>query len=119
MLGPPESVLLGARTDKTKAEAGGGQYRTVVVRQNSGGSGPDVNFTYRRVSVGFRLRAPLLSRRIDDVSRRPVPAISIPPRPVCLPSSLRWCVLIQSEMGSILMVVLNEFTALPPYVRSI
>ena len=90
-----------------------------VVGQNSVGSGPDVNFTYRRVSVGFSgivprclrlvrvarnavcdprtrprntpvvigLAAPwefhgmftrLLSRRIDDVSRRPVPAIPIP-----------------------------------------
>jgi hypothetical protein len=33
--------------------------------------------------------------------------------------SPRWCVLIQSEMSSILMVVRKEFTAQPPYVRFI
>src|SRR5580700_1884258 len=35
--------------------------KILVVGQNSVGSGLDVNFTYRRVSVGLRHRAPLLS----------------------------------------------------------
>jgi hypothetical protein len=36
-----------------------------------------------------------------------------------LDRSLRWCVLVKSEMSSILMVVRNEFMAQPSYVRFI
>jgi hypothetical protein len=60
----------------------------------------------------------LLSRCIDGISRRLVPPIAIPLR-FALNRSFRWCVLIQSEMSSILMVVRKEFTAQPPYMRFI
>jgi hypothetical protein len=61
----------------------------------------------------------LLSKHIDDVSRQPVPAFQFRPLWFSVERSLRWCVLIQSEMRSILVVVRNEFTAKPPYVRFI
>ena len=62
----------------------------------------------------------LLSRRIDGVSRRPVPAIPIPPFPVSPQSVFSMGVFFtKSEMSSILMVVRNEFTAQSPYVRFI
>jgi hypothetical protein len=39
----------------------------------------------------------LLSRRIDDVSRRPVPALPIPPPPVSFDRSLRGCELRRAD----------------------